>query len=210
MKLASHFYPIVDHPDWLERLLPAGVRLLQLRIKPHQYADRPECLRQWLLKARDLARQHDACLIINDHWQLAIDLQCDWVHLGQEDLQQADLGALRRAGIRLGVSTHDHEELEQALRVDPDYVALGPVWPTTLKVMPWAAQGLDRVREWKARIGDLPLVAIGGLNPSRGLACLEAGADAAAVVSDVLFASDPVARAREWLALPQAQADSAQ
>lgn len=190
------FYLIVDEPSWIERLLPLGLRLVQLRIK-----EQPEpALRAAIRAARGLCAAAGATLVINDHWQIAIEEGCDFVHLGQEDLAEADLPAIRRHGLRLGLSTHSPEELDRALTAAPDYVALGPVFPTILKQMPWAPQGLDRVREWKERLGDLPLVAIGGLTPERGRAVLEAGADCAAVVTDVLRNPDPEARLGAWLA----------
>ena len=108
--------------------------------------------------------------------------------------------AIRRAGLKLGVSTHDHAELEKGLAADPDYVALGPIWPTALKKMPWAPQGLDRLREWKKLIGNRPLVAIGGLTLERALLCLKAGADSAAVVGDIVNNADPIAQAKTWIA----------
>ena len=192
----DRFYLIVDDARWLERLLPNGVRFAQLRVK-----DLPEPeLRAQIRQARDLCAATGATLVVNDHWRLAIEEGCDFVHLGQGDLDGADIGAIRAAGLRLGVSTHDHAELDRALAVQPDYVALGPVWPTLLKQMPWAPQGLDRVAEWKRRIGGIPLVAIGGLTPERAKAALSAGADSAAVVTDVLRHPDPEARAREWRA----------
>jgi len=189
------FYPIFDTADWVERALAAGVRMVQLRIK-----DTPEpALRAEIARARDLCRAAGATLVVNDHWQLAVELGCDWLHLGQEDLDTADLPAIRAAGLRLGVSTHDGAELDRALSVGPDYVALGPVWPTILKKMPWAPQGLDRVTDWRHRVGDLPLVAIGGLTPERGRAALDAGADVVAAVTDITLHPDPEARMREWL-----------
>ncbi len=191
------FYPIFDHPDWLERALPLGVRLVQLRIK-----DRPEAeLRDMIARGRDLCRAAGATLVVNDHWRLAMDLGCDWVHLGQEDLDTADLPALRRAGVRIGLSTHDEAELVRALAQRPDYVALGPVWPTVLKKMKWHRQGLDRVRDWKARVGDLPLVAIGGLTTQRAPRAFAAGADIASVVTDITLDPDPEARIRDWIAV---------
>src|SRR4029077_10958931 len=138
-------------------------------------------------------------LIVNDHWQLALAAGCDFVHLGQGDLEGADLGALRRAGVRLGISTHDEQELERALALAPEYVALGPIYHTTLKVMPWAPQGLQRIGVWKRRIGALPLIAIGGVTLERLPHVLAAGADVAAVVSDIVRAADPETRARQWL-----------
>ncbi len=190
----DRFYLIVDDVQWLERLLPHGVRFAQLRVK-----DRPEGeLRTQIRRARGLCAAAGAELVVNDHWRLAIEEGCDFVHLGQGDLDGADLAAIRAAGLRLGVSTHDDRELERALATEPDYVALGPVWPTLLKQMPWAPQGLEKVAEWKRRIGVVPLVAIGGLTPERARAALAAGADSAAVVTDVLLNPDPEARVREW------------
>jgi thiamine-phosphate pyrophosphorylase len=189
------FYLIVDRADWLPRLLPQGLRLVQLRIK-----DQPEdVLRAEIATARALCATAGTQLIVNDYWKIAIDEGCDFVHLGQEDLDGADVAAIRRHGLRLGVSTHDEAELDRALSVAPDYVALGPVYPTILKAMAWAPQGVARVRDWKRRVGPTPLVAIGGLTPERGRLVLEAGADSAAVVTDVLRHADPEARTREWI-----------
>ena len=145
-----------------------------------------------------------AQLVVNDYWRLAIDLGCDFIHLGQEDLSTADLAAIRRAGLKLGLSTHDEAELETALAQKPDYVALGPIFPTRLKKMPWAPQGLERIGVWKRKIGDLPLVAIGGLTPERAVEVFRAGADCAAVVTDITLDADPEGRTREWIAATRA------
>ncbi|MBN9887893.1 thiamine phosphate synthase [Salipiger abyssi] len=191
----DRFYPIFDGADWLERMLPLGVKLVQLRIK-----DRPEPeLRRAVVRAQALARAHGAVLVVNDHWQIAIDAGCDWLHLGQEDLDDADLPAIRRAGLKLGISTHDRDELDRALSLAPDYVALGPVWPTILKKMKWEQQGLDRVTEWKALIGEIPLVAIGGLSVARAASAFAAGADIVSVVTDITLNADPEARVRDWI-----------
>lgn len=190
------FYLIVDDARWLERLLPLGVRLAQLRIKDGLPAE----LRQQVRVARTLCARFEALLVVNDHWELAIEEGCGFVHLGQEDADNADIDAIRKAGVRLGISTHNDGELDRALSLMPDYVALGPIYPTVLKRMSWAPQGLERLTAWKARLGPLPLVAIGGLTPERGRAVLAAGADVAAVSTDVLRHRDPEARVREWLA----------
>jgi thiamine-phosphate pyrophosphorylase len=191
--LPSRFYPVVPNLDWVRRLVP-GARLIQLRLKD---APEPE-LRRQAAEAAALCRAHGALLVLNDFWRVAIDLRLDAVHLGQEDLQDADLAAIRAAGLRLGISTHGEAELDAALAAAPDYVALGPVYPTTLKVMPWAPQGLDRLGQWKRRIGALPLVAIGGITLERAPGCLRAGADCVAVVSDVLAHATPEQRAWDW------------
>jgi thiamine-phosphate pyrophosphorylase len=189
-------YPIVDTAAWIARLAPLGVRLLQLRIKDAP----PAALRGEIRAAREHCSAAGVQLIVNDYWELALESGCDFVHLGQGDLDGADLPALRRAGVRIGVSTHDEAELERALALQPDYVALGPIYPTLLKAMPWAPQGLARVREWKRRIGTIPLVAIGGLTAERLAGVFAAGADAAAVVTDIVRHADPEARTRAWLA----------
>ena len=196
------FYLIVDSASWIERLLPHGLRLVQLRIK-----DKPTSeIRAQIIQARDLCAQAGATLVINDYWQVAIEEGCTFIHLGQEDLAEADLAAIRRAGCRLGISTHDESELGTALAHRPAYIALGPVFPTTLKQLDWAPQGVARVGEWKKLVGNVPLVAIGGLNVQRANAVLDAGADSAAVSTDVLGHPDPEARTREWVALCRARA----
>lgn len=194
MKL-DPFYLIVDDVSWLHRLLPVGVKLVQLRIKDRS----DEEIREQVVTAKSLCARAGACLIVNDYWRIALDEGCDFVHLGQSDLDDADVPALRRAGVRVGISTHSHEELARALAFSPDYIALGPIYPTTLKVMLWAPQGLERIAEWKRRIAPIPLVAIGGLTVERLPGVFEAGADIAAVVSDVIRHVTPELRAREWI-----------
>lgn len=189
------FYPVVPDSGWVLKLLPIGTKLIQLRIK-----DRPlDEVRRQVREAKSACQRHGAHLVVNDYWQVAIDEGCAWVHLGQEDLVDADTKALRRAGIRLGVSTHDHAELEKGLAVDPDYVALGPIYPTMLKQMPWAPQGPAKLGEWKKLIGQRPLVAIGGLTLQRALVCLGSGADIASVVGDIVNNADPIAQAKAWI-----------
>lgn len=190
------FYLITGHVGQLELLVPQGVRLVQLRIK-----DQPEAeIHRQIRRARDFCAVHRAQLVVNDYWQMALDLNCSFVHLGQEDMDSADFPALRRAGVRIGLSTHDEEELDRALSHDPAYVALGPIYPTLLKKMKWGPQGLDRVRAWKKIAGTTPLVGIGGLTPERLPGLFEAGADSAAVVTDIAAASNPEARCAEWIA----------
>ncbi len=193
--MLDRFYLIVDSAGWIARLLPCGVRLVQLRIK-----DKPDAtIRAEIKKAKALCERHNALLVVNDYWQQAIDAGCDFIHLGQGDLDTADLAAIRRAGLRLGVSTHKEAELSRALETKPDYIALGPIYPTILKAMAFAPQGLPRLAEWKKKIGDIPLVGIGGVTLERVRAVLEAGADSAAVVTDITRNADPEQRTRDWV-----------
>ncbi len=196
------FYPVVDSADWVRRLVGAGARLIQLRIK-----DRPEDdIREQVRTSLAICAAASARLVVNDYWEIAIDEGASHVHLGQEDLDGADVKAIRAAGLRIDVSTHTYDELDRALTINPDAIALGPIWPTILKQMPFAPQGLERIGEWKRSIGDRPLIAIGGLTPERARACLDAGADIVAVVNDVLGAADPEARAAEWIAATRSAA----
>ncbi|GGB60723.1 thiamine-phosphate synthase [Roseibium aquae] len=189
------FYLIVGRATWIDRLAPLGLKLVQLRVKDME----GEALLHEIITAKAAADRFGVTLVINDHWQAAIEAGCQWVHLGQEDLLEADRAAIRAAGLKLGLSSHDGPELEAALAADPDYIALGPIFPTTAKQLKWEAQGLEKLRTWKKKIGEMPLVAIGGLTPERAVAALEHGADSAAVITDVVGAEDPDARTRQWL-----------
>jgi thiamine-phosphate pyrophosphorylase len=191
----DRFYPILDSADWIARLLPCGVRFVQLRIK-----DRPHAaIHNEIATAKALCALAGAQLVLNDYWAEAIDLDCDFVHLGQGDLEAADLAAIRRAGVRFGVSTHDEAELTRALAAEPDYIALGPIYPTILKKMAFAPQGLPRIGEWKEKIGPIPLVAIGGIALERAHGVFEAGADIVSVVTDITLSADPETRTRDWV-----------
>ncbi len=189
------FYPIFDDVSWVRRLVPLGIRAVQLRMKGRSEGE----LRRQIAEARDCCAANGAILVVNDHWQLAIELGCEWLHLGQEDLDVADMEAIRGAGMKLGLSTHDHAELERALALRPDYVALGPVHPTVTKEMKWKRQGVGRLTEWKARVGDVPLVAIGGMTPKRAVAAFAAGADATSAITDITLHGSPEDRVRTWL-----------
>ena len=193
--LLDVFYPIVPDLVWLKRLVPLGVRTIQLRLKDAS----PEEVHRQIRESLAICRAKDCQLIVNDHWREAIALGADFVHLGQEDLAEANVQAIKTAGMKLGLSTHDETELDIALAVKPDYIALGPVYETKLKAMTWAPQGLDRVRTWKTRIGTLPLCAIGGITPERAPGVVAAGADSVAVITDFITHAEPEARVRAWL-----------
>ena len=192
----ARFYPIAPDVVWLKRLVPLGVKTIQLRLKD---ATPAETERQ-IAESLALCRAHGCVLIVNDHWRAAIRLRAGYIHLGQEDLAVADLAAIRAAGLKLGISTHSLEELDIALAAGPDYIALGPVYETRLKAMKWSPQGLDKVGDWKRRIGALPLVAIGGITPERAPGVIDAGADSVAVITDFFTHADPEARVKTWLA----------
>ena len=194
MKL-DPFYLIVDSADWIERLIPIGVKLVQLRMKDVS----EDILREHIKRSKAVCEKFGCQLIINDYWQIAIEEKCDFIHLGQEDLADADLASIQKAGLKLGVSTHDSAELDKALAVKPDYVALGPVYETILKKMKWQPQGVEKFTRWKSLVGDLPLVAIGGLTPDRAQGVLQAGADSAAVVTDIKLNENPENRVNEWI-----------
>ncbi|MCY1697421.1 thiamine phosphate synthase [Lelliottia sp. SL45] len=190
-------YPVVDSVEWIERLLKAGVKTLQLRIKDK----RDEEVGSDVIAAIELGRRFDARLFINDYWQLAIKHQAYGVHLGQEDLETTDLSAIREAGLRLGVSTHDDMEIDVALAARPSYIALGHVFPTQTKQMPSAPQGLAQLARHIARLGDYPTVAIGGISLARAPAVLETGVGSIAVVSAITQAADWRAATEQLLQL---------
>ena len=197
MPYPDRFYPVVDSIAWVARLTRLGVGTIQLRAKNLSDADALAIVREALAATRGTNTK----LVVNDYWRAAIEAQAKHLHLGQEDLADADLAAIRKVGLTLGISTHDDEELATALKAMPDYVALGPIFFTTLKSMRFAPQGIPRITEWKKRVGNIPLVAIGGIKFEHAADIFAAGADSIAVVSDVTQNADPDARVRQWLGL---------
>jgi thiamine-phosphate pyrophosphorylase len=195
MPYPDRFYPVVDTLAWLKRLAALGVGTVQLRAKNLNDVDALTLVRDALAITNGTATK----LVVNDYWRAAIELKAKHIHLGQEDLADADVKAIHTAGLTLGLSTHDDDELEKALRHAPDYVALGPIYPTTLKSMRFAPQGVPKIGQWKKRIGKIPLVAIGGIKLEQAGPIFAAGADSIAVVSDVTQNADPDARVRAWL-----------
>lgn len=192
----ARFYPIVPDCAWLQRIAPLGIGCVQLRIK-----DQPiEVVRREIDEALEITARHGFQLIVNDYWREAIAAGAGYVHLGQEDLAGADIAAIKAAGMRIGVSTHDDAELATALAIRPDYIALGPVYETKLKAMAWAPQGLDKVTSWKKKIGNMPLVAIGGITPERAPLVTAAGGDSIAVITDFLSHPEPEMRVKTWVA----------
>ena len=197
MPYPDPFYPVVDSIEWVERLTKLGVGTIQLRAKE---LDDAEAL-QIVSDALAVTKGTGTKLVVNDYWRAAIVAGAEHLHLGQEDLADADLSEIRKAKLTLGVSTHDDAELATALAAKPDYVALGPIFFTTLKSMRFEPQGIPKITEWKKRIGAIPLVAIGGIKFEHAAEIFAAGADSIAVVSDVTQNANPDARVRQWLGL---------
>ncbi len=192
--MLDRFYLIIDDVAHLPNFLPLGVKTVQLRLK-----DKPEdeILLQ-IKQAKRLCDKAGCVLVVNDHWKAAYDANAGYVHLGQEDLKTADFHALRSAGIYYGISTHDQDELDLALALNPNYIALGPIYNTATKELRWQPQGLETLKRWRERTSK-PLIAIGGITLERAADVFAAGADSIATISDVAKAEDPAARAAEWL-----------
>lgn len=190
------FYPIVDRFEWLEKLLPLGVSTIQLRIKDLE----GEELEREIAQASAYAKQFNCRLFINDYWQLALKYEAYGVHLGQEDLETADLQKLQEAGLRLGVSTHCYQEVARALAVQPSYIAIGPVFHTTTKTMRFLPQGLEALHRWRRSL-PYPLVAIGGIFLENAPEVLATGVDGLAVVRDITQTDNLSERVVQWLTL---------
>ncbi|EOB9556230.1 thiamine phosphate synthase [Vibrio vulnificus] len=188
-------YPVVDDVSWIEKLLPLGIKTVQLRIKDPNQTD----LEQQIVRAIQLGRDYGAQVYINDYWQLAIQHQAYGVHLGQEDLQVADLASLANAGIALGLSTHGYYELLRIVQLQPSYIALGHIFPTTTKQMPSLPQGLVRLKLYQQLIDTMPYddsitgvptVAIGGIDQTNAATVWRCGVSSLAVVRAITLAKD--------------------
>ncbi|CAN5381025.1 bifunctional hydroxymethylpyrimidine kinase/phosphomethylpyrimidine kinase [soil metagenome] len=190
------FYPVVPSLEWVSRLAKAGVKTMQLRIK-HRQGDQ---LEREVAQAIETAKVYGCNLYVNDYWALAIKFGAFGVHLGQEDLLNADIGTISGAGLRLGVSTHCYEEVARAIALQPSYIAIGPIYPTTTKQMRFAPQGRAGFERWRKSL-NFPLVAIGGITLEGAEELLKLGADGIAVVRDVIDHGAPEMRVRQWLQL---------
>lgn len=191
------FYAVVPDAEWVERMVDAGADTVQLRNKNlHGSA-----LYSEIERAVAACHNRPIQLFINDYWEEAIEAGAYGVHLGQEDIDKADLHVLANAGLRLGISTHSISELDRALSVNPSYVASGAIFPTTTKNMPTQPQGLEKLREYVQRAAPTPVVAIGGIDLNNATAVLETGAASLAVVRAITEAKDPEAVVRSFQAL---------
>ncbi|GAA6135246.1 bifunctional hydroxymethylpyrimidine kinase/phosphomethylpyrimidine kinase [Oceaniserpentilla sp. 4NH20-0058] len=180
-------YPIVDRAQWLNRLLPLGVKIIQLRIKDLNGDD----LKNEIQQAVHIAKQFNCQLFINDYWQLAIEYGAYGVHLGQEDIDDADLEHIAKSGLRLGLSSHCFYEVARAKTIKPSYIAFGPVYATQTKDMPWIPQGANGLTIWRKLLKDFPMVAIGGIHDERFSQVKATGVDSIAMVSAITAQDDP-------------------
>jgi len=197
---ALGLYAVLPDAAWVGRMARAGVPTVQLRFK----SDDSAAVRAEVQAAIAAVKGTDARLFINDHWREAIDAGAYGVHLGQEDLaltRADDLNAIRTAGLRLGLSTHGYAEMLRADAVSPSYIALGAVFPTTLKAMATPPQGTGRLAAYAKLLRDYPLVAIGGIDAARLPEVLRSDVGSVGVVRALVAAGDPEAVAARWCAV---------
>ena len=183
-------YPVIASLYWLKRLLPLGLEIIQLRVKNLSEDE----LEQVIITAVELAKDYNTRLFINDYWQLAIKHGAYGVHIGQEDLADADLVAIQQSGIRLGISTHGCYEFILAQQLQPSYLAIGAIFPTKTKDMTGQIQGLDNLRQVLAlrpaeKALQIPVVAIGGITLERAQEVAVTGVESIAVVTAITEAT---------------------
>ncbi|CAM4071926.1 thiamine phosphate synthase [Pseudoalteromonas byunsanensis] len=182
-------YAVVDSVDWVEKCLSAGVPTVQLRVKNAA----PEALEADIQTAVTLGKKYQARVFINDYWQLAIKHGAYGVHLGQEDLSEANLQAIQEAGLKLGVSTHGFYEMLRAHNYRPSYLAFGAIYPTTTKDMTGQIQGLEKLSHFVPLMaGHYPTVAIGGIDLSVASEVAKTGVGSIAVVRAITESEDHV------------------
>jgi hydroxymethylpyrimidine kinase/phosphomethylpyrimidine kinase/thiamine-phosphate diphosphorylase len=187
-------YPVVDRSYWLKTLLPLGVKTIQLRIKDLQAKQLEEEIKRSVF----LAKKYSAQLFVNDYWELAIKFGASGIHLGQEDLEKADVSLIHKSGLYLGISTHCYYEVAAAHTHNPSYIACGPIYSTTSKIMPFNPQGIKQLLRWRKTL-QYPLVAIGGINLERVSNILNAGIEGVSLISAITKATDPCAVTKQFL-----------
>lgn len=195
---ALGLYPVVDRASWLERLLPLGVSTIQLRIKDLH----GEPLRREIARAVEIAQHYSCRLFINDYWEEAIEFGAYGVHLGQEDIDSANLTMILAAGLRLGLSSHCDDEVARCLTIRPSYIAIGPVFPTTTKLMPWTVHGIEGLKYWQRTL-DYPLVAIAGIKRENFAEVVATGVDGVAMITAITESPTPELTCQYFLQLTQ-------
>lgn len=193
---ALGLYAVLPDAAWVGRMARTGVPTVQLRFKSEDM----QAVEREVQAAVKAVRGTDALLFINDHWQAAIDAGAYGVHLGQEDMDVANLGAIRAAGLRLGLSSHGYAEMLRADAASPSYMAMGAVFPTTLKRMVTAPQGPGRLHAYARLMRDYPLVAIGGIDGNNLAQALGSGVGSVAVVRAITGSVHPEAAAAQLMA----------
>ena len=183
-------YAVVGSVDWVRRCVELRVDTVQLRVKGLP----GPALRRAVAQSVAATEGSSTRLFVNDFWREAIDAGAYGVHLGQEDLTDADLPAIAEAGLRLGVSTHSYHEIARAHAVAPSYIAIGPIYATTTKPMKFAPQGIARLGRWvKLLESRYPLTAIGGIDIERAPGVMATGVGSIAVVRAITEAPNPAA-----------------
>lgn len=190
-------YPVVDSIEWLEKLLPLGLEIIQLRVKNKAENELESIIKQ----AVALSKQFRTRLFINDYWPLAIKHGAYGVHIGQEDLLDADLEAIQQAGLRLGISTHGCYEFLLAQQLRPSYLAVGAIFPTKTKDMTGQIQGIDNLKQMLNLTDTIPVVAIGGINLERASGVWQTGVDSIAVVTAITESKNYQQAVEEFKAL---------
>ena len=188
-------YPVVDSSEWVQTLLSLGVKTIQLRIKNKSR----QVLESEIQKSIQYAKKFEARLFINDYWELAIAHGAYGVHLGQEDLETANINRIREAGLRLGISTHCYYEVARAHTFKPSYLACGPIFPTTSKIMPFTPQGLTNLQRWHKTLSSYSLVAIGGINTTNIQPVLATKVSGVAMISAITQSDDPIQQTKTLL-----------
>lgn len=193
-------YPVVDTFDWVQKLVKEGIETIQLRVKDKDLSETTQQIKQ----ASDHLAEKSVSFFVNDHWQIAIEQGAYGVHLGQEDLHDANLKHIADANLRLGISTHSYWELARALAINPSYIALGPIFETTSKQMPFSPQGIERLHQWVSLLdGEYPVVAIGGINVERAKQLKPTGVGSVAMITAITLADDYRQTTNELLTLWQ-------
>lgn len=193
-KKSIGLYPVVDSVDWVKWLLPIGVTSIQLRIKNKHGIE----LEHEISESIKIAKEYDARLFINDYWEIALKHDAYGVHLGQEDINTADINLIRNAGLRLGISTHNEDEIARAYALKPSYLACGPVYPTTSKIMPHQPLGIHQLKEYQQSL-NYPIVAIGGIAMHNIKNVLATSVNGIALISAITKAHDPIHATQQLL-----------
>ncbi|KAB8040485.1 thiamine phosphate synthase [Silvanigrella paludirubra] len=195
-------YPIADSYSWIVKLISWGVKTVQLRIKldPLTENNSLQKIENEIKNSIQYCQSHNCQLFINDYWEIALKYKAFGVHLGYEDSFHADISSLHKNKIRFGLSTHDTNELNYALELNPSYIALGPIFPTKTKEMKFSPQGIEKISIWRNKIPkSIPLVAIGGIKLENAHEIYIYGADSISIIHDFMSSSCPEERIKDWL-----------